>query len=176
MTALATLGAPAAVRAVESSPPDYVRMAEEICKNAVREKLWKNREFTTYEFRYAARRTDCKAGLAREYRHEIVDFLPHFLKLRPEIHTDDLSTLPRFIKECAVCFAYIFALDNRDPAALHLDDDKDKVWLLRDEVGGVAARIEELQCDLDEAQSSYDQLVREVEALEEAEAQEGGVR
>jgi len=116
----ATLDAHAAPQAVESPPPprDYKRIAEEICNNAGRARLWENRELTTYEFRYDARRTAASSALASKYRAEIEYYLPYFEKTHGPIRADDFELMPQFIKECAACFSYLYALDNRNTAAV----------------------------------------------------------
>jgi len=175
----ATLDALAAPSAAESPPPprDYKRLAEEICNNACRGQLWKNCELTTYEFRYDARRTEYKEILTNKYRAQIEYHLPHFWKTHGPIRANDFSnnsSMPRFIKECAACFAYLIALEHRNSTALSFDNDTDKLWAKRNELEEVEERIEELQDELSEAEDQQAALEREIEAAEKAEAQKGG--
>jgi len=155
------------------SPPDHTSLAEEICNNACRAGLWENRELTTYEFRYDARRCDYKELLAQKYRSEIETYLPHFIKTHGPQRANDLSTLPRFIKECATCYSYLVALRVGNHIARAFDNDTDKLWAKRMEIEGIQADIEELQSELEEAENDERRLTRELEAAEKAEQQKG---
>jgi len=166
----ATLDAPAAPSAVENTPPDYAGMAESICNYAASEKFWADRNLTTYEFRYDARRCNAKEALAQKYRSEIETYLPYFEKTHGLIH---LNNLPQFLKECAACFSYSYALLRRNSTALCFDNDKDKLWAKRMEIEAIQERIEELQDELNEAEDQEAELEREIEAAEKAEEQKG---
>jgi len=168
-----TLDAPAAPRAVESPPPpsDYAGMAQSICDYAVSERFWADRELTTYEFRYDARRSHSKEALAQKYRSEIETYLPYFEKTHGLIH---LNNLPQFLKECATCFSYLYALERRNGTALSFDNDTDKIWAKRMEIEAIQERIEELQDELNEAEDQEAKLEFEIEAAEKAEKQKGG--
>jgi len=164
---------PCAVASPSPREPDYAAHAAEICNKAALAHLWKNRELTTYEFRYAARRSDDKAGLARKYREEIETYLPHFTKTHGPIRADDFEIMPCFIAQCAACYSYLIALDNGNRTALCFDNKTDKVWVKHMELKEIEARIEELQNELDEAESEYDRLERELESAEKAEKKGG---
>jgi len=120
MTTTVNAAPAAAPSAVESPPPptDYAQLAQDICDQAQREALWGNDELTTYEFRYDARRSNRRYSLAEKYRAEIKYYLPYFEKSHGPIRVDDLSKLPRFLKECAACYSYLMALKLHNSYAL----------------------------------------------------------
>jgi len=170
MTPAAVMDTLVAPHAVESTLPDCAGISESICDYAACERFWTARELTTYEFRSAARRSDSKEALAQKYRSEIEYYLPYFEKTHGQMR---LSKLPQFIKECAACFSYLYALVRRDSTALCFDNDTDKLWEKRMELSQIEERIKELQDDLYEAEEQVAELGSKVEAAEKAEKKGG---